>query len=685
MLKKTRIGFRGLRGQLVLFFGVLVLAGCISLAVIGMKNAGAALTEEATEAMLKTVRQVQETMEVRIEARLYVLEALANRNVIRGVQGDRESTAEEKLQALRDDFERAQGLGFVYLSYADKSGQALNHDGTTLNVSDREYFQAAIRGQAFISSSIVSKMDNTATFAYAVPVRHHATGEIDAVAYGMIDAALFSDQLGSIKYGDSGYGLAIDGAGKTIAHKDTQKVMDEENVTQLAQSNPDLTPLAQVITKMAAGEEGLAKYKYEGQEHLIAYAPIKSTGWSVAVTAPEVEILGRIDATKRAVVLASAVIVLLALVLAYILSGVIANPIIAITAVIRRMADYDFIYDDDGKADALTRRKDEIGQIAGAVAVTQKNMVALVKEIAGQAQESSAGSQQLSATAQEVTAQSENINASVQEIAAGMEETSATVEELTASGEQIKSDVAMVEKEAQEGAVRAKEIEQRAEKLKQAAAASRETARSIYQKEQAAIQTAIADAKVVDDIAHMTDVISEIADQTNLLALNAAIEAARAGEQGRGFAVVADEVRKLAEHSAETTSQIQQVIEKVRAAVDQLTAGAGDVLTFIDNQVMADYDIIQETGEQYATDAAYINTLSADFAHAAAQTTIAMDQINTAIEGIAAAVQQTTASSQEIGGSSADVAQALEGVAQTAQVQAQMAEQLTALVARFKV
>ncbi|SHH14203.1 methyl-accepting chemotaxis sensory transducer with Cache sensor [Thermosyntropha lipolytica DSM 11003] len=672
----------GLRGRMTLLFGLIVLIGCLVVGIVSYNQAGNALEDEAKDSMLKVAKQVAETVDSRLQARMYVVEGIAARNVIRGIQGDREATLEEKLKALQNEQKRAESLGFKQFGLADRQGNAILNDGKTANVADRDYFKEALQGKTYYSSSIVSKVDNSVVFVVATPVRHYATGEIIGVLFGVIDGEKLSQLVSSISYGRTGYAFAVDGTGKFIADKNRERVINQENYIEMAKTDPSLAPAAELMTRMARGEEGVYAYSFKGEEKIAAYAPVKTTGWSIAVTAPKSEILENVSHLKWIVLVVTIIVLILALVLTIMMAGSIAAPIKAAVEHARLMAGGDFTRE---MPEIFLKRRDEIGELAQAFHDMNAQMRELLKEVAASVSETSAASQELSATVEEVSAQGENITESVHQIAAGMQETSASVEEVTASSSQIGNEAEKLKTKAQEASANVEEIEKRAEGMKETAIASRQTAQSIYHAKQQEIKKAIEEARIVEEIGKMADVISEIAGQTNLLALNAAIEAARAGDQGRGFAVVAEEVRKLAEHSMQTAGNIQQVIQQVKAAVEKLTVNAGEILKFIDDKVTPDYDMLEKTGEQYAKDAQFVKNLMEEFAAAASYIASSIGEVNKAIEGVAAAIEEATASSQEISNNAAETGKALEEVARTAQAQAEMAEKLSLLVGRFKI
>jgi methyl-accepting chemotaxis protein len=386
--------------------------------------------------------------------------------------------------------------------------------------------------------------------------------------------------------------------------------------------------------------------------------------------------------TTKTALITLVIALLIGIGLTIILSRSIARPIKALVEQSNEMSEGDFTKD---VPNILLRRKDEIGIMSNAFSNMKMSIRDMLKEVINSVEETSASSEELSATVEEVSAQEENITASVQEIASGMEEISASVEEVVAASSEIRIMSQKMEERVLMSEEKVEEIKIRAEEMKETARLSKETATNIYYIKEKEIKVAIEEVAVVDEIIKMADVISEIAAQTNLLALNAAIEAARAGEHGKGFAVVADEVRKLAENSSSTVEDIQKVIRQVNVAVEKLTTNAEDILKFIDEKVTPDYDMLEKTGEQYAEDARYVKTLTNEFATATSHIASSIEEVKKSIEEVASTVEEATATSFEINNKSQEATKALGEVTGTAESQAVLAMKLSNMVSKFKI
>lgn len=223
----------------------------------------------------------------------------------------------------------------------------------------------------------------------------------------------------------------------------------------------------------------------------------------------------------------------------------------------------------------------------------------------------------------EINRQQLHVNEVVDETNQNASETSATMEELAASMEEVSSAVGYVSENTKEaeasvgevvdqavsGTKFAEEIRNRAEELRKLAQSSRATADGMIKEFDVSLNASIEDSRQIEKIGNLTADILSIASKTNLLALNASIEAARAGEAGKGFAVVADEIRMLADSSKQTAGNIQQISEGVVAAVMTLAENAGNLVKFINEQVMPDYEILERTGEQYLNDSITIDRM----------------------------------------------------------------------------
>lgn len=196
---------------------------------------------------------------------------------------------------------------------------------------------------------------------------------------------------------------------------------------------------------------------------------------------------------------------------------------------------------------------------------------------------------------------------------------------------------------------------------------------------------AIEEGKIVSELKNMADTISSIADQTNLLALNAAIEAARVGEHGKGFSIVADEVRKLAEQSSESAAVIQQIVVQVQDSFDNLALNSSDILNYIEETVSKDYDTFIGIGVQYGKDAELQNQLTQELAVSVEGISATISGVNSAIQSVSATAEETSASSSEIALNVNETLSHIQRVALKAEKQAQIAEDLNALVNKFKI
>ncbi|MBW9156827.1 methyl-accepting chemotaxis protein [Clostridium sp. FP2] len=382
---------------------------------------------------------------------------------------------------------------------------------------------------------------------------------------------------------------------------------------------------------------------------------------------------------RNLIIIYTTIAFLIIILMGYILSKNIMGPLNKIKDLAQRLSSYDF------STPITITRKDEFGQTALALNTSQENVSSLIKEIMNNSSDMSASSEELSATTQEITSRIEVIDRSTAEINSSVQEASATSEEITASVEEVNASMEELSSKAMEGSGNAAQIKDRAKNVQEYAKSALEKSNSIYEEKEKNILKAIEDGKVVDEIKVMADGIAAIAAQTNLLALNAAIEAARAGEQGKGFAVVADEVRKLAEKSSETVNTIQSTIVKVQDAFKNLSGNSNDILKFIIENIKPVLEQYSRAGKQYGEDGDFISAMSEEIALMSEGVEATVNQVSTAVQILAENSQLSAERTGEIQISIDETSKAMEQVAQTSQIQAEFAQKLNELVQKFKI
>ncbi|MGC5325926.1 methyl-accepting chemotaxis protein [Brevibacillus sp. SYSU BS000544] len=340
--------------------------------------------------------------------------------------------------------------------------------------------------------------------------------------------------------------------------------------------------------------------------------------------------------SKTLLITVSVTAILLGLGIAFVMNRAISVPVTRMSQAAQEIASGNLTIED-----ISVKSKDEIGDLGQAFNQMKLNLQVLLRQVGGNAEQVAASAEELMASSLQTSKATEQITSSMMEMSSGIEEISASTNEVTVAS----NDALKVAKEGNE---------------------------SIHQaiKQMNAISTTVNDlAKSVKgmgeqstEIGQIVQVINGIAAQTNLLALNAAIEAARAGEHGRGFAVVADEVRKLAEQSSRSTEQIGKIIASIQHLTDDAVRSMEKSL----NEVNTGINLVEQSGENFGKIQESVQSVA----------TLMME--------CSAASEQMAASTEEVSAAGQEQLASMEEISASATALAKMAEQLNMVVAKFR-
>ena len=290
-----------------------------------------------------------------------------------------------------------------------------------------------------------------------------------------------------------------------------------------------------------------------------------------------------------------------------------------------------------------------------------------------------------------ITKSIEESNANATGVSAVMEELSASMVEMTSTLNYVSDGIQdglgiskEMNLEAKQGADFITGVKKKAQGIKEDTVQSKNSTVNMINEIRSLLEVAIQNSKNVNRINELTNEILSISSQTNLLALNASIEAARAGESGRGFAVVADEIGKLATNSSTTANNIQSISVMVTHAVEELSKNADDMLQFIDERVLVDYDKFVDVATQYHDDADEVNRTLQHFYNNAHKLEDTMETMTSSIEGIATTINESTEGVTNASRSTGHLVEALDGIEKEAYANRDISELLSGEVSKFK-
>ncbi len=536
------------------------------------------------------------------------LERLAKENELSIVEDTMLPIYLQNIQIHNSDYET------IFIAKTD--GNYIDKSWTEGNVSDRDYFQKTLQEkQPQISDPIISKITGNWVISLTVPLLTE-NDDLTRVLIVTIPLSAIGALLEDTKIGETGYAYLVNNEKIFIYHPINEYILNKDIITQNK-------IFSEVLDKMFVKKEGYIEYDFEGEKKAQAYTPIPHTDWYLATTVPVNEInepIKQFEKTSTIFIILSAAILAILL---YFVTTNLTDRIKKIQVAMKHAEQGDLtqqvknqkLYkcweimdckindcpaynnanlrcwqitgthcDNEIQGTMESKLKkcaqcklfkincgDELQQLGESfnnMLYTQLETVKLVNltsaEVTTTSQNLSTALEEANAALEELSATTEELNASTQEISAEVEDATNQITQITESFHVTANDAVNIRDKGTE-------INQQADTGKTTAIATEEKMVDIINITQEVHRDILELQKATEEIQTIINAISNIANQTNMLALNAQIEAARAGEHGQGFAVVANEVNSLAGESARAANQIAGILNNIRKLVQSTT------------------------------------------------------------------------------------------------------------------
>jgi len=534
--------------------------------------------------------------------------------------------------------------------------------------TQRPWYQQAKSGDKVdFTEAYVDSITNKLIISAVAPVK--ANGQFVGAVCNDITLDALQGQVDKMKYHGEGAGLIMEKNGNILATSGAGQPM---------QNFAEIEGLGKHFQEMQSKDSGYYEVTVDGVDKVLAYATVPSTGWIIAMSAPE----GFVFASLKHLKIVFGILTLVGLLLTGFIcrsfSNRITKPIAGLEEHAVQLADGNLHLED-----LPVESADEIGSLTQAFNKMSNNLRNLIAKMAETSEQVAASSEELTANAHQSADASVHVAETVGEVSISMGEQLENIDNAKKNVDTVFTDITAMAGKAR---TITETSGQTAEAAVKGAALMESAVKRMGNIENSVMESADVVKKLGENsqqIGQIVESISAIAEQTNLLALNAAIEAARAGEHGRGFAVVADEVRKLAEQSQESAEQIRNRILSIQkdteGAVQSMQAGTQEVKTGA--------DAIREVGEQFAEILSMVNGIKSQLDEInASVTTVSTGagEIVKAVDSIDAISRKTSENTQTISAATEEQSASNEEIAAASQALANMASDMQGAIGKFK-
>ncbi len=538
----------------------------------------------------------------------------------------------------------------LYYGMEDKVHLQMDPNATAPEGYDptaRGWYKAAKEaGTTIVTDPYMDVLIGGMCITIATPV--YRNGQLAGVLGADFTLDYISDVVSSIPYEKGEYGFLIDASGNYIMHENGAYLPGEDTATSAVSVMPGISSIIS-----SPGSSVVLSKDYDSEKNYFATSKIEGCGWLMGLALPR----SNINSTIYQLIITAIIIAVVAI------AAVIFIMTRLIGVQLAPMEDMKtFVKDKVIGTDNIKKTGSEVEEIRYLLTELENRVIDTIHKTKGE-------SQLIMSKMTSASDKIDGINSSISDINQAMHRTAGGIETQTESIHSIEEICDNVMSTTETFATDTKQMSERTDEIIGRVKAmvpdilnNKKHAVSMTNQTKTELEEALKGIQVIEQIVDVASAIQGIATQTNLLALNASIEAARAGEAGRGFAVVADEINSLASTTGSEIEKVNALTSEVTANVNELSKVSNQIIHFLTESVLKDYDNLETLANNYMEDANYYSDISRELGSGAQQVNASVAEINRVLERISAAQQELGDAVHDISGnmetiteSSADV------------------------------